>query len=394
MIQRDLAPLLVRAAGWYPVVTVTGPRQSGKTTLVRATFPDLPYVSLEALDLRAGVREDPRGFLADHPEGAVIDEVQHVPELLAYLQTEVDERPEPGRFVLTGSQHLGLTRAVTQSLAGRTAILHLHPLSYAELLRFPHPPSDLWETVWAGSFPRIWDAGIPAGRWLADYATTYVERDVRQVLNVGDLSTFRTFTELCAGRTAQELNLDALGSDTGVSRTTIRSWLSVLEATFLILRLPAWSPNARKRAIKASKLHLADTGLACHLLGIGSAEQLRRHPLRGALFETWVTTEIRKARANHGVDGGLAHYRETRGAEVDLVVTDSSHTTLVEVKSGATIASDWFTPLRDLLSRDWNPAAAPSAVLAYGGEQTQQRHGVRVQPWRELHELPWTVDDR
>lgn len=389
MIERDLAAVLVQNAGWYPVVTVTGPRQSGKTTLVRATFPELPYVSLEPLDVRAGVRDDPRGFLADHRDGAVIDEVQRVPELLPYLQSEVDERSRPGRFVLTGSQHLGLSQAVTQSLAGRTTILQLHPPSYPELLRFPHPPTELWETIWAGSYPRIWDAGIPPARWLADYTTTYVERDVRQVLDVGDLATFRTFIELCAGRTAQEQNLDRLGSDTGIARGTVRSWLSVLEATFLLLHLPAWSPNVQRRVVKAPKLHLADTGLACHLLGITSAEQLRRHPLRGALFESWVATEIRKAGTNRGLDLALSHYRETRGTEVDLVVTGAGGTTLVEVKSGATIASEWFAPLRELLSRSLQ--SPTTAVIVYGGQQRQRRHEVRVQPWRELHDLRWAT---
>lgn len=383
MIERDITPQLVASAGWYPVVTVTGPRQSGKTTLVRATFPQLPYVSLEPLDIRAGVQDDPRGFLAEHPDGAIVDEVQHVPELLSYLQAEVDEHPQPGRFVLTGSQHLGLSQAVTQSLAGRTAILHLHPLSYSELLRFSAPPTDLWETVWTGGFPRIWDAGIPAARWLADYATTYVERDVRQVLDIGDLAAFRTFVELCAGRTAQERNLDDLASDTGIARATARTWLSVLEATFLTLRLPAWSSNARKRAVKAPKLHLADTGLACHLLGITAPEQLRRHPLRGPLFESWVATEFQKARANQGMEIGLSHYRETRGAEVDLVVSGADGTMLVEVKSGATVSRDWFGPLRDLLEREWG-GSPPSATIVYGGEQAQRRHQVRVVPWRAV----------
>jgi predicted AAA+ superfamily ATPase len=390
MITRDLTPTLLRSAGWYPVVTVTGPRQSGKTTLVRTTFPELPYVSLEPLDVRTGVGEDPRGFLADHPDGAVIDEVQHVPDLLTYLQAELDERPRPGRFVLTGSQHLGLSQAITESLAGRTALLTLHPPSYPELLRFADAPTELWQTVWAGSFPRIWDAGIPPDRWLADYTRTYVERDVRQVLGVGDLAAFRTFAELCAGRTAQELNLESLGSDAGVARGTVRSWLSVLEATFLLFRLPAASPSARKRAIKAPKLHLADTGLACHLLGIGSADQLRHHPLRGALLESWVASEIRKAGANRGAELGMAHYRETRGAEVDLVVIDTAGTTtLVEVKSGATVSSDWFDSLRDLLARPGAAEHVARGLLVYGGEQPQRRHEIRVEPWRRLHELDW-----
>lgn len=386
MIERDLAPRLRRSATWYPVVTLTGPRQSGKTTLARACFPDHPYVSLEPLDVREGVRADPRAFLAEHPDGAVVDEVQHVPELLPYLQAEVDADARPGRFVLTGSHQLGLSAAVTQSLAGRTAMLTLLPPSYAELLRFPAPPTDLWTAVWSGSFPRIWNVGIPPAQWYADYATTYVERDVRSVLEVANLRAFRTFVELCAGRTAQELNLDALGADAGIARNTARSWLSVLETGFLALTLPAWSPNARKRAVKAPKLHLRDTGLACHLLGIASPDQLRRHPLRGALFETWVVTEIEKARANRGLTGGLLHYRETRGVEVDLVVEAGGETLLLEAKSGATIAADWFDGLRRLRERTWE-GEVPRAVLVHGGETGGQRHDVQVQSWRTLHRL-------
>ncbi|MGQ0845265.1 MAG: ATP-binding protein [Sporichthyaceae bacterium] len=388
MIERDLGPRLLKSAAWYPVVTVVGPRQSGKTTLARACFPDLPYVSLEPLDVREGVRADPRGFLAEHPEGAVVDEVQHVPELLPYLQVDVDADPRPGRFVLTGSQQLGLMSSVTQSLAGRTAVLTLLPPSYRELLRFPAPPTDLWTAVWSGAFPRIWNVGIPPAQWYADYTATYVERDVRSILDVGNLRAFRTFVELCAGRTAQELNLDSLGADAGIARNTARAWLSVLEAGFLAVALPAWTPNARKRAIKAPKLHLRDTGLACHLLGIASPDQLRTHPLRGALFETWVATEVEKARANRGLSGGLSHYRETRGVEVDLVVEHATRTTLVEIKSGATIASDWFDGLRELREREWD-GERPRGVLVHGGDADGTRTEIAVQSWRTLHELDW-----
>lgn len=389
MIERDLAKEVTQAASWYPVVTLTGPRQSGKTTLVRHLFADRPYITLEPLDIRSQVQEDPRGFLADHAGGAVIDEVQHVPELLPYLQQEVDERPQPGRFVLTGSQHLGLTQAVTQSLAGRTAILHLHPLSWVELRRFADAPTELWDVVWAGGFPRIHDVGIPPDRWLADYTATYVERDVRQILSVGDLRNFRTFLELLAGRTAQEENLTALGSDTGVARNTAAAWLSVLQTTFMCFRLPAWSSNVRKRAVKAAKLHLADTGLACHLLGISSPDQLRRHPLRGAIFETWVATEIRKARANRGINGGLHHYRETRGIELDLVVQDGQDVRLVEVKSGATVAGDWFDGLREMTSRAADDLSVHPLVV-YGGDRAHRRRDTDVLPWSDLHEVDWS----
>ncbi len=300
MIDRNITPQLRALAGHYPVVALTGPRQSGKTTLCRAVFPDRPYVSLEALDLRAFAQEDPRGFLAEYQDGAVLDEIQRVPGLLSYLQTEVDERPEPGRFILTGSQHLGLSESIAQSLAGRCGLLTLLPPSLDELTRFPNAPDDLYTLLWQGAYPRIYDRGIPAHQWLADYLATYVQRDVRQIVNVGDLQTFSGFLRLCAGRSAQEVNLSALGADAGVSHNTARAWLSVLETSFVLHRLPAWHANLRKQLVKAPKLHLFDSGLLCYLLGIQEPAQLRLHPLRGAVFESWAVAEVYKAQTNQG----------------------------------------------------------------------------------------------
>ena len=304
----------------YPVVTVTGPRQSGKTTLCKALFANKPYVSLEPLDVRAFAAEDPRGFLDSYPDGAVIEEVQHVPGLLSYLQGVVDADPRPGRFILTGSQHFGLAEAIAQSLAGRTGVLSLLPLSYDEVQRFAEAPTDLWTTLWTGGYPRILDRRIPPDRWLADYVTTYVQRDVRQVLQIGDLLAFTTFVRLCAGRTGQELNLSALGADAGISHHTAKAWLSVLEAGFLVHRLPAWHTNLTSRMVKAPKLHFIDSGLACHLLGIRDPDQLRYHPLRGAIFETWAVAEVMKARVHRGLTPSLYHLRQPRGAEIDLLV--------------------------------------------------------------------------
>ncbi|MDE3032670.1 MAG: ATP-binding protein, partial [Acidobacteriota bacterium] len=270
MIQRNLLPVLLRSAELYPVVTLTGPRQAGKTTLCQQAFPDKPYASLEPLETRAFAQEDPRGFLAQFPSGAILDEVQQAPDLLSYLQVHVDRNPAPGQFILTGSQHLGLSQAISQSLAGRTAVLHLLPPSLEELRRFPNPPDSLFDTLFAGAYPRIHDRSIPPSRWLSDYLATYVQRDVRQVLNVGDLVTFTTFLRLCAGSTAQELNLSRLATDAGISQPTARAWLSVLETSFLGFRLPPWHTNLRKRRVKAPKFHFFDSGLACHLLGIQS----------------------------------------------------------------------------------------------------------------------------
>lgn len=383
MIARDLAAPLRVAFARYPIVTLTGPRQSGKTTLCRALFPDLPYRSLEPLDTRDWAQRDPRGFLSAHPDGAIVDEIQRVPSLASYLQEVVDADPTPGRWILTGSQHLGISEAVSQSLAGRTAVLHLLPPSLAELRRFtPDPVQDVWTTVWTGAYPRIHDRGVPADRWLADYVATYVERDVRQVVRVGDLSAFSTFLRLCAGRTAQELNLSALGSDAGVSHNTARSWLSVLEAGFLVTRLPAWHRNVRKQAVKAPKLHFLDSGLVCHLLGIRHPADLVTHPLRGAIFESWVVSERLRARTHAGRTPSLWHLRETRGIEIDLLEYGSPRRA-IEVKSGATVVSDHATHLRALLADD--PTIDP--WLVHAGEASGVRWGVNLLPWHALDTL-------
>lgn len=381
MITRNLSPTLRSLARQYPVVTVTGPRQSGKTTLCRAEFPSHRYVTLEPLDTRSYARTDPRGFLSDLAEGAIIDEVQNVPELLSYVQEEVDARPEPGRFVLTGSQHFGLSAAVGQSLAGRTAIVELLPPSLDELRRFAEPPRGLWEVLWEGAYPRIHDARLPAARWLADYVTTYVERDVRQLANVGDLSAFTVFVRLAAGRTAQEINLSSLGADTGVSHHTARAWLSVLEASYVCFRAPAWHANHRKRLVKAAKLHFFDSGLACHLLGIRTPDELALHPLRGALFESWVAAEAYKAAANRGDKPALAHYRETGGLESDLVVGAGAAPLLVECKSGATLPNDAFHSLRKLRAEVFTTS---TAAVVYGGAVSQRRSDGRVVAWGEV----------
>lgn len=390
MIPRNLAAPLRDLAQMYPIVTVTGPRQSGKTTLCRATFPDKAYVSLEPYDQREFAQRDPRGFLKLYASGAVIDEVQHAPELLSYLQVEVDERPERGRFVLTGSQHFGLSAAISQSLAGRTGVLFLLPLSLDEVRLFPEPPADLFDTLWTGGYPRILDQELPPDRWLADYVTTYLQRDVRQVLNVGDLHAFTTFLRLCAGRTAQEINLSALGADAGVSHATAKAWLSVLETSFICFRVPAWHRNLGKRLRKAAKLHFVDSGLVCHLLGIRAPEQLVQHPLRGAIFETWVAAEIYKARANRGQEPALSHLREDRGAEVDLVLEGADHVIVIEAKSGATVVPEALANLKRIADRFAN--AAPAEVrprLVYGGDASRTQSEVEVVSWSDIQARSW-----
>lgn len=385
MIPRKLRSKLLELAGYYPVVVVTGPRQSGKTTLCQSTFPDKAHVSLESLDTRNYAHSDPRGFLQEYRAGAVIDEIQQVPELLSYLQSEVDSEPEAGRFILTGSQHFGLSQAISQSLAGRCGILTLLAPDLEELSAFPAAPTDLYTTLWQGSYPRIYDHGIPAHQWLADYISTYVERDVRQVINVGDLLAFSGFLKLCAGRTGQEINLSSMGNDAGISHNTARAWLSVLETSYIIHRLPAWHGNIRKQVVKAPKLHFLDSGLACHLLGIRELEQLRHHPLRGALFESWVVAELHKAQLNRGEAPNMFHYRESRGPEIDLLINKGKVLHAIEIKSGATASADFFKNFQHLagrLSKTGLPEQIKNHVI-YGGEQSQKRTQARLWSWRD-----------
>jgi predicted AAA+ superfamily ATPase len=388
MIQRDLTEHLKAAAKSFPAVTVTGPRQSGKSTLCRAVFPKLPYVNLESPDIRSFATEDPRGFLAQHPRGAVLDEVQRCPQLPSYLQGVLDDDPAPGRWILTGSQNLALSESVSQSLAGRTAVLHLLPMARSEVRRFKNHPGDLDETLLAGGYPRIFDRELTPAQWLGSYVETYLERDVRTVTKVGDLVAFQRFVQLCAGRTAQLLNISALAADAGVAQPTAKAWLSVLETTFLVFRLPPLHANIGKRLTKMPKLHFHDTGLACWLLGIRTAAQLRAHPLRGAIFETWVVSEIVKHRANRGEHGGVFFYRDQHGTEADMVVESTSGRIVVEAKAGQTPASDMFGPARRIKSA--LEADAPCrTVVAYGGQDRQARREALLLPWDEIDRESW-----
>ena len=384
MIIRDLAPKLLTAATRSPAITLAGPRQSGKTTLCRAMFPRHQYVTLEAPDERAFATDDPRAFLSRFPKGAILDEVQRAPDLLSYLQGIIDDDPTPGRWILSGSQNLALLDSVSQSLAGRTEVHHLLPLTFGEIARFGRHPTGLEETLFAGGYPRIFDRGLDPADWLRSYVATYLERDVRTISNVGDLVVFQRFVELCAGRTAQLLNYSTLAADCGISQPSAKAWLSVLEASFVVFRLPAFHANLRKRLVRMPKLYFHDTGLVCWLLGIRQPEQLRTHPLRGPIFETWVVSEALKHRTNRGRTGGLWFYRDRNGAEVDLVVDEPGGLTLLEAKSSTTASSSLFDGARRV-RRHFAGSPSPCAVaVAYGGDQFQLRTDGRLIPWRML----------
>lgn len=381
MIDRDARPHLLRLAELYSVVAVFGPRQSGKTTLCQQAFPKHDYVNLEAEDARSYAQQDPRDFLRAHSGGVILDEVQNVPELFGYVQEEVDRERCPGRFVLTGSLHFALSERISQSLAGRVGILQLLPLSLNELRRFPDAPTDLLEVLWHGGYPRIFNEGLPADQWLRDYFTTYIQRDVRQVMNVGDLNSFSTFVRLLAGSTSCELNLSRLGTDTGVSHHTARSWLSVLETSLLICRISPFFANIRKQLVKSPKIHYLDSGLVCYLLGIRTAEELRHHPLRGAIFESWVVSELIKHRAHGNRELRLHHFRVNRGVEVDLIVDDGQLLRAIELKSGTTMQDDFLAPLEQLGRLFEKDARTLEQFLVYGGEEQQKRRGITVLPW-------------
>ena len=374
----------------FPVVVITGPRQSGKTTLAKHLYKSAEYLSLEAIDTREFAREDPRGFLSELGRRVIVDEVQRVPELLSYIQVLVDENPLPGRFILTGSANLLLLQKVTQSLAGRAAFVTLLPFERREIEKTKKAPKSLWDTVWTGSYPVIFDRKVRPQVWLSNYITTYVERDVRQVLQITDLVAFQTFLGLCAGRVGQLVSLASLASDCGVTQPTAKAWLSVLSASYLVNLLPAYHGNINRRLVKAPKLHFYDSGLLCRLLGIASAEQLKTHPLRGNIFETWVFSELAKIRFNHGQSNGMFYYRDRKGLEVDLIIEKGRKLLAIESKSGATVASDSFNTLLRF-EQQVQRASEDTAVLkylAYGGDHTQKRTKGTALPWKRIHTVP------
>jgi predicted AAA+ superfamily ATPase len=395
MIRRHLEQKLRRAAREFPVVTVTGPRQSGKTTLVRAAFPDSAYVSLELPDQRAFALEDPRGFLAQFDRPVVLDEAQRAPELFSYIQVRVDERDRAGQFILTGSHNFLLMQSISQSLAGRAAVLHLLPFSLAELggrrdislatfsqalpRKVKSPSRRLMEVLFTGFYPRIHDKKLSPPDWLASYYQTYLERDVRSVLNVGDLESFGRFVRLCAGRNGQLLNLSGLAADGGIAHTTAKRWISLLEASFILVLLRPYYKNFGKRLTKSPKLYFLDTGLLCSLLRIQSPEDLYLHAARGSIFESFVLSEFYKNFLHRGEQPGLYFWRDSAGHEVDVLLELGSHLIPVEIKSGETIAADSLKGLnfwRELSGNRRGPA-----VLVYGGDRLFKREGVSIYPW-------------
>ena len=365
---------------------VTGPRQSGKTTLTRMAFPDKPYVSLESPDERMAAIEDPRSFLARFPDGAILDEAQRAPDIFSYMQQLLDDSKRPGRFIITGSQHLGLTAAVSQSLAGRVALLELLPFTRNELRKGDYASEHLETTLFNGSYPPPFDQKIETLPWYDSYIDSYLERDVRQIINVRNLFTFRRFLTLCAGSMGQLFNATRLGNDCGITSVTAGEWLSVLEGTYITFRLQPWHTNLRKRVVKTPKLYFWETAIALRLLGIQSPTQLLSHPLRGAIFENWVVSEYLKQQLHRGVRPNLYFWRDSSGLEVDLLHEDAASIKAFEIKSGATFAADWTGNLQK-----WCDLAdmhqEVQTHLIYGGTKKFDFKGSHVSPWHQLPEL-------
>ena len=380
MVKREITSRLVELFQQYPFVTVTGPRQSGKTTLCRSAFPQLTYVNLEAPDQREFAESDPRGFLARLDSGAILDEIQRVPSLLSYLQVIADEKGQNSLFVLTGSEQFQLSDAINQSLAGRTALLRLLPFSLAER-QLTGASGEVDEILFSGFYPRIHDQRLDPRQALGDYFETYVERDVRQLSEIRNLSSFQRFVRLCAGRVGQLLNLSSLGADAGVTHTTAREWLTVLEASYIIFQLQPYRSNVRKRLVKSPKLYFYDVGLASYLIGIENAKQIATHPLRGSLFENAVVIEALKHRFNRGGQPNLSFFRNVKGLECDLFYETGQGIAAIEIKSGATIASDYFDSLNRVADRILE---ITGKFVVFGGTDRQSRTDAEVVPLGDL----------
>lgn len=382
MIERTLATKMISLAQKFQVITLTGPRQSGKTTLVRATFPALPYASLEEPDIRQIALTDPRGFLSNFPAGAVLDEIQNTPELLSYIQTLVDENRQV-RFILTGSSNFLLMEKNSQTLAGRTAVLHLLPFSFNELEPLAQPYESL---IFKGQYPRIYDRDISPTDFYPSYIQTYVERDVRLMKNIENINTFIQFTRLCAGRIGQLLNHASLAGDAGVSPNTVKSWLSVLESSYILYRLQPYHRNFNKRLVKSSKLYFYDTGVACSLLGIHEENQINLHYMKGSLFENLIINEFIKRNFNRGENRQPYFWQDNHGREIDCLLENGERVTPIEIKSGKTMTTSYFDNLKY-----WRSLVAlpeDQGYVVYGGDQSMQTNAGALISWRHLDRIP------
>jgi predicted AAA+ superfamily ATPase len=385
MIKRDISLRLISVSKKIPVIYLTGPRQSGKTTLVKDLFKSHRYISLENPDNLEFALNDPKGFLKTYGDKLIIDEAQHAPKLFSYIQSEVDEKKSRCSFILTGSQNFLLHSKISQSLAGRVIIFSLLPFSYKELCNTKFKTKGLSEFIYTGFYPRLYDSKLIPSDWYNSYIQTYLERDVRQILNVGDLNTFRTFLKVCAGRSGQVINLSSIGNDMGVSYQTVKKWLSVLEQSYIIHFLPPFYENFNKRILKSPKLYFYDTGLLCSLLGIDTKKEYNLHYLKGAIFETYVISEMIKQKLNAGENFELYYLRDSNGIEIDCIMEKSSKLKAVEIKAGETLKSDFFKNL--YIWNKINNRKNSDLNIVYGGEENQLRKDIKVFGWKSISEI-------
>ncbi len=383
MISRDLEEKIKKSARSYPVIAITGPRQSGKTTLVREIFGgEYKYVNLEDIDMREYAKSDPRAFLEEYQNGVIIDEAQHAPNLFSYIQVIVDETDKPGQFILTGSQNFLLHEKISQSLAGRVAIFYLLPLSLKEIKRTKHQPSAVEEVMFKGLYPRIYKKKLDPSEWYANYLRTYIERDVRLMKNIHDLGTFQIFLKMCASRTGQLLDLTSIGNDCGISHNTVRAWINILEVSYIIFLLRPHYKNFNKRLVKSPKLYFYDPGLLCYLLNIEAPEQLKTHYLRGGIFESFAISDIVKNQMNQNKNPSVYFWRDQYGHEIDCIIENGRGLLPIEIKSAKTINSNFFNGLNY-----WNELSKgnpETTFLIYAGNTNQKRSLARVISWKDI----------
>lgn len=384
MYKRELQSEVIRLATQYPVVTITGPRQSGKTTLCQTAFPHYTYVNLEELSTREFANNDPKGFLAQYGSNVILDEIQRAPNLPSYIQPMVDKTDESGQFILTGSHQFELTNTINQSLAGRTALVTLLPLSFSELYNNPSSVS-LPEIIYSGFYPRIFNKKLNPTEAMSFYLSTYVERDIRSLINIKDLFVFEKFLKICATQIGQLLNYTTLANDCGVDQKTIKAWLSVLEASYIIFQIQPHFQHFRKRLTKSSKLYFHDVGFACYLLGISKPKHVMSHPMRGLLFENFMVSEFLKNRYNHVKDNNIYFFRDHVGHEVDMILDYGTHLYSVEVKSSSTFNYDFLKGLNyySKLAKEKNT----KRFLIYGGDDSYETQDVSVYSYKKMNVL-------
>lgn len=401
MIKREIIKHLHYLSNKYPVITITGPRQSGKTILAQIFFKKHDYVNLENLRERDFAKKDPEKFLSRFLKGVIIDEIQHVPELTSYIQVIVDERKKDSMFVLTGSRNFTLMKSVSQSLSGRTSLIELMPFSFSEIaqtnyikmfkaksskaqIKMEEEKLKIDKLLYTGLYPRIYDKLINPTVYYSDYVKTYIERDLRDIKDIKDLNSFRKFLIACASRVGQVLNLSNISSDLGISSTTLKDWLSILEASYIIFLLPPFYENINKQLVKSPKLYFIDSGLVCYLLGIDDSKQLIDHPLRGNIFENLIVLEILKSRLNNGKTTNLFFYRD-KSKEVDIICKQANKITAIEIKSAETINSEFFNSLNYL--KKLFPKRVKDRVLVYSGSESYEMNKTKIINLESLNSL-------